>query len=107
MKKPERDSFGSVVIRNGIINCRVTITGTYKGKTFTYIDAEGEPGSQFIHAGNDPSTFWWSEGNFACDCNRGQFVGLDLPCGDAVLIDSIVPLDPSLPSLFLNESTPK
>jgi len=90
--------------------CRVTIKGTFRGEPFEYTDPEGAPGSQFIWSDGDPSTYWWQEGNMACDCNRARFVPSladvadDYPCGAEILIDSIVPLDPDLPALILNES---
>lgn len=64
-----------------------------------------------IHAGRTDSTFWWQEGNFSCDCNRGdewQRAGGvkeedldDSPCGmtrytvlDVTLEDgTVVPID--------------
>jgi len=39
---------------------------------------------------NGPDDFWWTEGNGACDCNRGDFFeraggneDADEPCGDS------------------------
>ena len=93
---------------DGRINCRVKITGTYKGKPFEYIDPEGVEGSQYIWPDGDPSTFWWAEGNMACDCNRSYFLpeewGVSNECGDEILIDTIVPVDYDGPSLELNET---
>lgn len=96
---------------DGIKQCRVKITGTYKGKPFVYIDPEDSQGSQFISADNDPSTFWWTDGNYSCDCNRSRFVPLDMieeekvgRCGDEIYIDTVEPLDNRLPMLVLNES---
>ena len=33
---------------------------------------------------DDGADFWWSEGNFGCDCNRGNEYhdGGENPCGD-------------------------
>ena len=50
----------------------------------------GEVVEHHTEYGNtDGNTFIWQEGNFACDCNRGQFFceakgldDMDAPCGD-------------------------
>lgn len=94
------------VLKDGRINCRVKITGTYLGKTFTYTDPEGTDGSPYYWPDGDPSIYWWSEGNFSCDCNRCEFIGIkNMECGDLIFIDRIEPVDyPEGESLILNES---
>ena len=93
------------ILDDGRINCRVKITGTFKGQPFEYTDPESTPGSQFYDRDGDPSRFWWAEGNFSCDCNRGQFVGLDeMECGETINIDKIEPIDFDGKTLELNES---
>lgn len=50
---------------------------------------------------HDSSLFWWTDGNFGCDCNRGiVFAGDDdaaddVPCGDTrfTAIKAIFPDD--------------
>lgn len=94
-----------IIHNDGVVQCRVRITGTYQGKPFTYEDPPDDQGSQFYHPDGDPSEFWWSEGNMACDCNRGAYVGIkDMPCGDTICIDVIAPIDYDAPPLILNES---
>lgn len=99
---------GDRVLPDGRINCRVRIEGEYQGKPFTYIDPLGCEGSQYIwpadEEGNiDPSSFWWSEGNMACDCNRRMFLPPEVEatvpdgCGHKIRINHIVPLDSRLP----------
>ena len=90
---------------NGKVQCRCRITGTYKGKTFVYTDPEGSDGSQFIDDSGDPSTYWWTEGNFACDCNRSEFLpdefGHDGECGNSIVIKKIECVDYDGPVLFI------
>lgn len=93
------------VLEDGSIQCRARITGTYQGMPFVYEDPEGDEGSQYYDAEGDPSTYWWAEGNFSCDCNRSQFVGVDLDCGDEIFIDTIAPIDYPGVILLLMEST--
>jgi hypothetical protein len=93
------------ILDDGRVRCRVKITGTFKGKPFEYIDPENTDGSQFYHQDGDPSTFWWTYGNYACDCNRAQFVGLaGLECGGTINIDKIEPIDHDGETLELNET---
>lgn len=130
------------VLDDGRIECRVRIRGTFRGEPFEYVDPDGQDvdgdeqhGSQFIwpagvvsdiENGPDPSTWWWSEGNMGCDCNRDYLLPEHmrklLPkrsnspdedgclCGHEILIDSIEPVEcgpngERLPSLFLNETS--
>lgn len=96
------------VLDDGRIRCRVRITGTYKGNAFEYTDPEDDEGSQFIWPNGDPSTFWWSEGNMACDCNRAKYLpeawGVEDECGHEICIDRIEPVDYDGPVLELNET---
>lgn len=93
-----------IILPDGRIQCRVKIIGSYRGEKFEYIDPENSDGSQFFSEDGDPSTYWWSEGNYSCDCNRSEFLSEELfgkweknsginECGDEILIDEIVPLD--------------
>lgn len=100
------------------VQYRVRIEGTLNGKPWVYEDPEKSDGSQFLWVKeNDPSTFWWSEGNMCCDCNRAKFVPIELranlpldtddgyECGNNIFIDRIIPLEgDSLPTLELNET---
>jgi len=93
------------VLDDGRVNCRVKITGTFHNQEFEYIDPEDAEGSQYIWPDGDPSTSWWTDGNFSCDCNRARFVGLDyMPCGETINIDVIEPIDFDGPILELNET---
>lgn len=45
------------------------------------IDKATVPPDWFDANGDLEHTFWWTEGNFGCDCNRCRvFEGLDLEC---------------------------
>lgn len=61
---------------------RVRITGTYKGKPWTYEDPPGDHGYGYANPPDigigkwEQSEYWWAEGNMSCDCNRIGFVGL-------------------------------
>jgi hypothetical protein len=92
-----------LTLADGRINCRVKITGTYKGERFVYTDPEGVYSQYYLPDGN-PSRFWWEEGNMACDCNRGVFIDADLDCGNTVCIDTIEPLNYDGDVLRLDES---
>ena len=99
------NKYGTETLQDGRKRCRVKITGTYKGEPWEYTDPPSHPGSQFIWPDGDNSSYWWSEGNMGCDCNRARFAGVEKEdCGGDICIDSIVPLDPDLPALHLNES---
>ena len=98
------------------IQVRCRIEGTYKGEEWVYEDPEGY-GSQYIHVEEDtgildPYTFWWSHGNFSCDCNRYRFLPEKMQaqiedeeqCGKEIRIRRIIPLEgDNLPVLELNE----
>ncbi len=96
------------VLPDGTIRCRARITGSYRGYAWVYEDPPNAEGSQYIHPDGDPSTFWWAQGNLACDCNRARFVpekwGIEEECGDEILIDKIECLDYDGPVLELNET---
>lgn len=95
------------VLDDGRIQCRVKIIGTFCGEPFEFIDPEDSKGSQFIWPDGDPSTYWWTDGNFSCDCNRAQFIGKkigDVECGETINIDKIIPIDFEAKTLELNES---
>ena len=64
----------------------------FDGKDYTFIDDH----SDFDYEGADePSPYWWEEGNGACDCNRSLFIKREcdgkfpeMECGDSIkLID--------------------
>ncbi len=94
-----------VILDDGRIQCRVKITGTFRGKPFEYIDPEDSGGSQYIWPDGDPSTFWWTDGNYSCDCNRWRFAGVEeLDCGEEICIDKIEPIDYDAEPLVLNET---
>lgn len=88
---------------------RVRVIGTYKGDSFTYEDPPDSKGDSFVWNNGgiiDPSSFWWSGGNIGCDCNRCEYVGQSLECGDQVKVDIVEPLDENWPTLILGESDP-
>lgn len=94
------------------IQCRVRIEGEYDGIPFVYEDPLESEGSQFfwIDGETDPSTYWWTEGNMACDCNRIGFMPAELQklhpggCGEAIHLRKIIPLEgENLPVLNLDE----
>ncbi len=109
-----------------MIQCKVEIKGTFRGRAFVYRD-EGSDASQFFHHdenGNlDAGDYWWRDGNMSCDCNRACFLPEEMrnelerssaneeayACGEEIRIDSIVPIErgpggEELPALYLNES---
>lgn len=94
---------------------RVRINGTFRGVPWQYEDHPDDKGSQFVYMGSEQevSEYWWSDGNFSCDCNRERFLPDELRklysggCGDQIHIDRIVPLDPKFPTLVLGEDDPK
>lgn len=95
------------------IVCRVMIIGTYKGEMFVYQDGPDNEGSQYywVKDNMDPSTFWWTDGNMACDCNRSAFLPEHLyklhggGCGHEIKFDRIIPIEgENLPILILDES---
>ncbi|MBX2906187.1 MAG: hypothetical protein KF744_09125 [Taibaiella sp.] len=96
---------------NERIVTRCRIEGTFRGISFVYEDPEDSEGSQYIWTrDNDPSKYWWSEGNFACDCNRRRFLPENLQnqkdeeCGDEIIIKIIIPIEgDNLPVLELDE----
>lgn len=97
------------VIDEKIVQCRVVIEGEYNGEKFTYTDPEGSDGSQFIWLeDNDPSTYWWTEGNYACDCNRHEFLPPHLQeihngeCGHEIKIFKVTPIEKELPELIID-----
>lgn len=96
------------------IRFRVRITGTFQGKPFTYEDPPGDCGHGF-ETWEEPTRtpqgkiligeYWWTEGNFACDCNRSTFIGAKLSCGDEICIDRIDAIDrDDVEPLVLSES---
>lgn len=106
---------GDVRLPDGRIDCRARIEGTYKGQPFVFEDPPGET-SQFISPSGDPATWWWTEGNMGCDCNRLRFLGAtpetypelfdaetgEEQCGETIMLHRITPLDPRLPILDLD-----
>jgi len=60
----------------------------YKGNTYEFIDDH----SKFtFEMSDEPSEYWWKEGNGACDCNRSLFIKRycdnnfpEMECGDDI-----------------------
>lgn len=92
--------------------CQARIEGTFNGTPFVYEDVGNTESYVFNILKNDPNTFWWTYGNFGCDCNRSRFLSEELKeqidpdeCGNKIKIDRIIPIgDETLPTLELNES---
>lgn len=112
-------------LKDGTVQCRVKITGTFRGIPFEYIDPPDYDGSQFLWSDGDKSFYWWSYGNMACDCNRVKFLPEELKplilkrtsenyadepfvddplCGYEILIDRIEPIDFPEEVLILDET---
>jgi len=92
-------------VGDGRVRVMCRITGSYKGEHWEYVDTEYASLYVWPEGTEDRlGRFWWTEGNGSCDCNRGQFIGKELPCGYEVMIDRIVPLDSYYPALELNET---
>ena|GEM_PF-6401207 len=93
------------------IQCRARIEGRYDGEDFIYEDAPDADGWYFYWMEDkNPSTFWWSEGNMSCDCNRHNFLPPHLQekhngeCGGQIRLKRIIPLEgENLPVVELNE----
>lgn len=60
----------------------------YQSKEYEFIDDH----SDFDYEGADQAnTYWWAEGNGACDCNRSIYIRRhcdkdfpEMPCGDEI-----------------------
>lgn len=103
------------VLRHGAgdecIQCRCRIEGHYMGRDFIYEDPEHADGWYYFWVKHqDPSTYWWAEGNMSCDCNRYIFLPADLQalhdgkCGESIMIKRIIPLEgDNLPILDLTQ----
>lgn len=96
-------------IDNNRVQCRVVIKGEYNGEAFTYTDPEDSDGSQFIWLeDNDPSSYWWNNGNMGCDCNRISFMPKHLQdlhggeCGHTIKLFSVTPIEEGLPELIID-----
>lgn len=109
-----------------IRNYRVKIIGTYKGKFWEYIDPPNRAGTAFAFAPGEyfdnedwePSEFWFSQGNFSCDCNRSRLLPADMQkdfdpdnimCTETIMIDRIEPIEQpiagfAIPPIVLNET---
>lgn len=65
-------------------NIRVEMTDSTSGEIVSWIDV-----GLFCQEDGQFQDYIWREGNYACDCNRGDFFSrakgeddMDLPCGD-------------------------
>jgi hypothetical protein len=67
---------------------RGRITGTYEGRPFLYVDPP-EAASVLLDPDGTIDSYWWEEGNMACDCNRGVFVGRRLDCGETIRLTRV------------------
>lgn len=90
-----------------------TITLTYEGKQHSFLDDFNYEGWDELRGPDVQVTHMYTEGNYACDCNRSDFLyqycGVDfstspqaelddhyeggtwtLPCGDTITLVSIV-----------------
>lgn len=101
-------------MHNESIPYRIRIEGSYKGTPWVYEDPPGTKSSFYWPEDNDPSDFWWRDGNMSCDCNRTRFLPANITkdwtednftqCGGDILIKRIIPIDDStIPILELNE----
>lgn len=89
----------------GVITARVY--GDFEGRPFTYK-------GKLFYGYLDPdlpeeASYWWAEGNMACDCNRQKLIlGLlgdeILGCGESIRIDRIE--SDELPTIYFGETTP-
>ncbi len=65
----------------------------YLGRRYEFIDDH----SDFDFQGYDnPSGYWWEEGNGSCDCNRSLYIArhcdphfLEMDCGDTINLVSL------------------
>lgn len=62
----------------------VQLNDTRTNTVFTHQDTYEYPGDG-VYSENDESNFngivfYWTEGNFGCDCNRGDLIDADLVC---------------------------
>ena len=93
---------------------RIKIVGSFDGTGFTYEDKPGMANGFWHPEFNDPSSYWWKEGNMACDCSRFRFLPDDMKsrltpeemttCGCRIIIKTISSVDnPDIPTMELNE----
>ncbi len=74
----------------------------YKGKTYFVQDNYA-----YEQVEKDEIPFIWVEGNYACDCNRSQFIQEQitdsfpsLPCGDEIKLIGAIDGEPSIQEIF-------
>lgn len=77
------------------IVAKVKVTGEYQGVSF-----EAESTNYYwVNENNEPSRFWWDEGNMSCDCNRVAFLPEAIrekhpgDCGHTITVFRIIPLE--------------
>ena len=79
----------------------VTLHWQYQGQEGVAYDTYGYPAyTADCHERDAPGawTFWYKEGNGACDCNRARTIGLPhaLPCGESIVYTAIEQSGPLL-----------
>lgn len=94
----QRQESGLYVPLKTVWRGRFEITLEYEGKTYTIIDTF-EAWDQYCDA-RYVAEYMYNEGNYACDCNRSQFIAEqcdasfpELECGDAIKLVSITQVE--------------
>jgi hypothetical protein len=67
------------------VTFRAKITLIHNGQTIVYEDPENEKSGVMFDSGQAFDEYYWCEGNMACDCNLGRFVGhINMSCGETI-----------------------
>lgn len=94
--------YGDTLIEPPVVEVRIHLRDTHTNAEAWYVyQMDGVRADD----SDDPEGFWWTDGNAACDCERGRCLAValgqpdpHLPCGDdrVVILDATVNGQPRL-----------